>query len=332
MATSIWKTLKKPIVCLAPMAGVTDSAMRRVMTRLGKPDLCFTEFVSTAGLCSAGRDELMGDLDFHADEHPIIAQIFGCVPDQFERCAALVASLGFDGVDINMGCPDKKVQKQRSGAMLMQDLPLAIKIVEATKRGAGDLPVSVKTRIGYHEEDLEEILKHLLETEPAAISIHWRTKKQMYRGSARWELAPRAVDLVRSHGGDTLLIGNGDVRSLQQAYDIAEETGVDGVMIGRRIFSNPWVFNPEVTFESITHFQRIEALRAHLDFFDECFEDRKHFLMIRKYVRSYINGFRGAKELRIALQTAPSIESMRGILSDFEAEHEEKASTDGKNG
>jgi nifR3 family TIM-barrel protein len=320
MAESIWQTLKKPIICLAPMAGVTDSAMRRVMCRLGKPDLFFTEFISAAGLCSPGREELLDDLNFHNDEHPIIAQIFGCEPDHFERTAALAASRGFDGIDINMGCPDRKVQKQRSGAMLMEDLPLAKKVVEATKRGAGGLPVSIKTRIGYHEETLDEILKHLLETEPVAITVHWRTKQQMYRGSARWELAPQAVDLVRSHGGNTLLIGNGDVKSLEQAKDIAADTGVDGVMIGRRIFSNPWVFNPDVDPDAIPWRQRIAALEAHLDFFTECFEDRKHFLMIRKYVRSYINGFRGARDLRITLQTSDSIDHMRQMLNVFSEE------------
>ena len=314
---SIWSKLKRPIICLAPMSGVTDAAMRRVTVQLGKPDVFFTEFVSCAGLCSPKREELMSELQFDEIERPIVAQIFGREPDQFERCAELIAELGFDGVDVNTGCPDKKVQKQGAGAMLMKEPELTKRIIAATKRGAGDIPVSVKTRIGYDTNNLDEWLKRLAETQPAAISIHWRTKRQAYKGDARWDLAPKAVEIVRTHCDDTRLLGNGDVKSLNQAYSLAKETGVDGVMIGRRIFTNPWVFNPNVNIENVTTYDRLMALDTHLTAFENCFGDKKHFLTMRKYVRSYVNAFKGAKHFRIALHTARSITQMRDMINEF---------------
>ncbi len=317
MANDIWKRLKKPIYILAPMAGVTNSVFRRVIARHGRPDLFYTEFVSCAGLCSTGRDKILPDLDFQPEEKPIIAQVFGRDPDEFARTAELVAELGYDGIDINTGCPDKSVQKQGAGAMLMREPELAKKIIAATKRGAGDLPVSVKTRIGYHRENLDDWLKQLLEAEPAAVAIHWRTKRQMYKGDARWDLAPRAVEIARDMGSNALIIGNGDVKSLPEAAARVRETGVDGVMIGRAIFNNPWLFNPDVDPDTITWRERIQAMMEHLELFESVYGDRRHFLMIRKHIKSYISGFRDAKDLRIALQQCKGAEEMRATAADF---------------
>ncbi|MDP3958264.1 MAG: tRNA-dihydrouridine synthase family protein, partial [bacterium] len=265
MQKGFWGKLKKPFFALAPMADVTDTAFRALIAEKsehgelhGGPDVFWTEFVSVDGLLSPGEDALLKDLEFTDREHPIVAQIFGAKPENFREAAKLIATLGFDGIDINMGCPDRSVEKQGAGANLIKNPKLAQEIIRAAMEGAGSLPVSVKTRIGYHQENLEEWLGILLETRPAAITVHARTRKEMSKVAARWEEVARAAALAKGTG--TLIIGNGDVKDLADAEAKAKETGADGVMLGRAIFGNPWLFNRKIKYEEISIAEKLKTM------------------------------------------------------------------------
>src|SRR3989344_2864791 len=253
MVKGFWKKLlstsnvdKRPILALAPMADVTDATFRRIIAKYGKPDVMFTEFVSCDGLCSAGQKNLWPILKFIKKERPIVAQVFGAKPENFYESAKLIKKLGFDGIDINMGCPDKKVIKQGAGAALINNSRLAQEIIRQTKKGArlsggqaGAMPVSIKTRIGYDKYDKKEFKKWLtalLEEKPAAITIHGRTKKEMSVVSARWDIVAEAVKIRNefdSSDNHTLILGNGDVQSVADAKEKSRISGADGVMIGR---------------------------------------------------------------------------------------------------
>ncbi len=238
------------------MADVTDAAFRFIIAKYGKfirpdgttgggPDVIWTEFVSSDGLCSEGREVLLHNLRFDKSERPIVAQFFGATPEHFYKCALLARELGFDGIDINMGCPEKNVVKQGAGAALIKNPALAKRIIAETKRGAGPLPVSVKTRIGFDAKEELLWIPALLEAEPACIIVHGRTKKEMSIPPADWEAIGRAAELAKnfsSSSGRTLIMGNGDVIDLKDAAEKAARYGLDGVMIGRGIFGNPWFF------------------------------------------------------------------------------------------
>jgi len=256
-AMSFWKKLKKPFFVLAPMADVTDAPFRRMIAKysahtrkdgaIGGPDVMWTEFVSADGLMRAtpeGKEKLMKDLIYSEEERPIVAQLFTSHPEYMEQAAALCRELGFDGIDINMGCPDRSIERQGCGSAMIKNPESAKAVIEAAKRGAKELPVSVKTRLGYNNDQLEQWLPYLLACEPAAITIHARTRKEMSKVPARWERVKRAVEIRDQMGKDTLILGNGDALSLEDAKAKAEETGADGVMLGRAIFGNPWLFHP----------------------------------------------------------------------------------------
>ncbi|MCC2630458.1 MAG: tRNA-dihydrouridine synthase, partial [Candidatus Paceibacter sp.] len=245
MNFGFWKDIKKPFFVLAPMADVTDAAFRRVIAKYGKPDVTWTEFVSADGLIRAteiGKQKLMRDLVYSEGERPIVAQLFGSHPEYMKQAAALVQELGFDGIDINMGCPDSGIEKQGAGAAMIRNPAKAREIIRAAKEGAPKLPVSVKTRVGYNKNELETWLPELLAEEPALITIHARTRKEMSKVPARWEHVKRAVEIRNELGKKTLIAGNGDVLDLADARKKVEETGADGVMLGRAIFGNPWLF------------------------------------------------------------------------------------------
>ncbi|MEK7147783.1 MAG: tRNA-dihydrouridine synthase family protein, partial [Patescibacteria group bacterium] len=251
---NFWSKLKRPIFVLAPMADVTDAAFRRLIAKYGKPDVLWTEFVSADGLALApeeGRRKLLLDLQYSESERPIVAQFFTSNPENMKKAAILARELGFDGVDINMGCPDKSIEKQGAGAAMMKNPKLARKVIRAAKEGAGDLPVSVKTRIGFNRPELETWLPEILKENPAVVTVHARTRKEMSKVPARWEFVKRAVEIrneyaLRQAQGEnerTLIFGNGDVKDLEDAKNKVEETGCDGVMLGRAIFGNPWLFS-----------------------------------------------------------------------------------------
>lgn len=240
-----WGELKKPFFVLAPMANVTDVVFRRVIAKHGKPDVTWTEFVAADGLCHPkGRQALLRDLMYTEGERPVVTQLFTAHPEKMFEAAKFVAELGFDGIDINMGCPDKNVMKQGAGATLMKDPALAQAIIRAAQDGAAAsgnvVPISVKTRLGFNEDELETWLPAILEAHPAVVTVHARTKKEMSKVPADWERVKRAVEIAAGSG--TLIIGNGDVRDLADAAAKVRETGCDGVMLGRAVFGNPWLF------------------------------------------------------------------------------------------
>ncbi len=318
MLQGFWKQLERPIFALAPMANVTDVAFRRLIAHYGKPDVMWTEFVSCDGLCSKGRESLLTDLWFTDAERPIVAQFFGSDPASFYTCALLAQELGFDGIDINMGCPDKSVEKQGAGAALIRNPLRAKEIIKETKRGAGPLPVSVKTRIGYTKDTLEEWMKHLLDTEVSAITVHARTRKEMSLVPAHWEAVGRAADIARecdSSSERTLILGNGDVVDLEDAKKKAEEYHVDGIMIGRGIFGNPWLFS-ERSPRNISLEERVKVMYEHTKLFEDLFKGKKHFDIMKKHYKAYVSGFDGAKELRIELMATHTSEDVARILKE----------------
>src|SRR3989338_243163 len=280
---NFWVELPRPFFALAPLANVTDAAFRRLIAKYSKPGalyVTYTEFVSADGLMLAGhegRAKLMRDLEFCEAERPIVAQFFTAIPKHMEQAAALAQELGFDGVDINMGCPDKTIEKQGAGAKLMQNPELAVRLIAAAKRGAPNLPISVKTRLGYNKDILDEWLPALLAANPAAITIHARTRKEMSKVPARWERVKRAVEIRNETGNKTLILGNGDLKDLADAEQKIKESGADGAMLGRAIFGRPWLFAEEKFSEkSLDPFRRLNILVEHTKLFEELLGDIKN--------------------------------------------------------
>jgi nifR3 family TIM-barrel protein len=313
---SFWNKLKKPILVLAPMADVTDPAFRRVIAKYGKPDVLWTEFVSADGLFLGGKDALIKDLAFTDAECPIVAQFFTSKPEMMEKAARLALELGFDGVDINMGCPDKTIEKQGAGAAMMKNPKLAREVIRAAKRGAGNLPVSVKTRVGFNKVELETWLPEILAEEPAVITIHARTRKEMSKVPARWEHVKRAVEIRNELKSNTLIFGNGDVMNIEDARVKATETGADGIMLGRAIFGNPWLFS-ERDQKTITIQERLTVLVELSELFDELLGGVKNFAIMKKHFKAFVHGWDGAKELRIRLMDAVDSTDVKKIIDEY---------------
>ncbi len=304
------------------MLGITDPAFRLHIVACGKPDVMYTEFVSVDGLCSPGRDALLRLLRYEEVERPIIAQFFGKRPDHFKECAELAQQLGFDGIDINMGCPDKSVCNGGSGAALINDPELASEIIVASIEGAGNLPVAVKTRIGYTTIVIEEWARCLLETNPAAITFHLRTRKELTRVPAHWELMHIPVEMARDTG--VMILGNGDVKSLEDADRLTAETGADGVMIGRGVMGNPWVFNRERIGVVPTMEEKFDAMMRHARIFEQVFPDgTKGFYTLRKHMMAYPVGVRYAKELRKLLEAINCSADVEQAIATFKSRYPE---------
>ncbi|NCU41308.1 MAG: tRNA-dihydrouridine synthase family protein [Candidatus Moranbacteria bacterium] len=309
-----WKNLPKPFFVLAPMAEVTDIVFREFVLRHSRPDVFFTEFVSCKGLLSEkGRKHLMRDLLYTEKQQPIVAQIFGGDPKDFTPVAKLLRNLGFDGIDINMGCPDKKVEKQGAGASLIQDPERARAIIRATKEGAGDIPVSVKTRIGYHKIQTQEWIEALCKEKPNAITLHARTRKEMSDVPAQWEEVRKAFEITSHYG--IPLIGNGDVESREQGEILAKKTGANGVMIGRGVYGNPWVFERNPSPKSFE--EKIEALAQLIFSFSSFWGEEKNYEILKRFFKSYIQEFPRSKEIRIRLMETKTSSEALGILGEL---------------
>ncbi len=330
--------MNKPILCLAPMADVTDAASRFIISKVSKTDfeygarksvfdtfVTYTEFVSADGLVLApekparpnghsggGRKKLLKDLEYSEIERPVVAQLFSSRPEMMEKAAALVAELGFDGVDINMGCPDKSIEKQGAGAALMKNPKLAREIIAAAKCGVkGRIPISVKTRSGYNKDELETWLPELLAENPAAIIIHARTRKDMSKVPARWERIKRAVEIRDSFNSKTLIIGNGDVKDVADAEKKCIETGADGAMLGRAIFGNPWLFSD---YKPTTK-ERLEVLLDHIKLFEEKFEGIKSFAIMKKHFKEYLKD-PNLRDLRYRLMRTETAKEAEEIIKN----------------
>mgnify|MGYP000667987135 CR=1 FL=1 len=308
---NFWEKLPAQFLCLAPMADVTDQAFRRMFAKYGKPDVTWTEFVSADGLCSPGREHLLPDLGYTEAERPIVAQLFTSHPEKMYEAAKLARELGFDGVDINMGCPDKSIEKQGAGAAMIKDPETAYAVIAAAKKGFQG-PVSVKTRVGYNKVDMSWI-EGLLKQDLAALTIHARTRKEMSDVPARWEHVKDAVELRNKIAPHTKIIGNGDVTSREDAFQKIKESGADGAMIGRGIFGNPWFFSGKVpTIE-----EKLHALVEHTKLFHELLGDKKNFAIMKKHYKAYVHGWDGAKELRVQLMETNSVEEVEKIVLNY---------------
>jgi nifR3 family TIM-barrel protein len=311
---NFWNKLKKPIFVLAPMADVSDCAFRQIINKYGKPDVFWTEFVSADGLAHPkAREKLLIDLKYNENEHPIIAQIFGAKPENIREAAQLCAKLGFDGVDINMGCPDKAIEKQCAGAGMIKYPELARKIIEAAREGAGDLPVSVKTRIGYNKNEIDTWIRGLLEIKLPLLTVHLRTRKEMSDVPAHWELMKDILKLRNEISPETLIFGNGDVIDIKDAEQKVKETGCDGVMLGRAIFGNPWLFSGKTP----TQEEKLKVMIEHTKLFEKELGPYKNFAIMKKHYKAYVNGFDGAKELRVKLMEAETASEVEEITNDF---------------
>lgn len=316
-----WEQLKKPVFVLAPLANVTDAVFRAHIMKYSKPHVFWTEFVAADGLVHPkGRQALLRDLKFSEAERPIVAQLFTAHPDNMREAAKLCTELGFDGIDINMGCPDKNVMKQGAGAACMKDPKLAQALILAAREGtiaAGkELPISVKTRLGFNEDNLEEWLPALLQAKPALITVHARTKKDMSKVPARWERVRRAVEIAEGSG--TLIFGNGDVKDIFDAEEKVKQTGADGVMLGRAIFGNPWLFDKD---KQVIVRERVLAALAHTKLFEETWGTTKSFELMKKHYQAYINHFPLAKELRVELMACHSASEVETVIENFLQEH-----------
>lgn len=359
---NFWEKLSKPFFALAPMADVTDPAFRRIVADCsrhgevgGGPDVFWTEFVSADGLASAGREVLKRDLEYTERERPIVAQLFSSHTEQMRTAAKLCAELGFDGIDINMGCPDRSIEKQGAGAAMIKTFDIAKEIIKATKDGikdAGkDIPVSVKTRVGYNTVIIESWIPHLLAQDISALTVHARTRKELSKVPARWEHVRHAVAIRDRMGLQTKIIGNGDVMDIAHGKELAEETNCDGIMIGRAVFGNPWIFDhhrvvtkrpkkmniflakilprkwmkkfqgtDRYTLSEVSIKDKLETLVIHTKLFESLLGDFKNFSIMKKHYKAYVNGFKGAKELRVELMETTNASEVETTIKAFLAE------------
>lgn len=311
----LYQNLPKPFLVLAPMDDVTDTVFRQVIAGCARPDLFITEFVNADGLQSAGRPALMKKLQFTAAEQPIIAQLWGKIPENYYKTAQELVGMGFAGIDINMGCPVKAVVKNGCCSALIDNRELAADIIAAVKKGAdGQAPVSVKTRLGLNKIDLSWS-QFLLKQNLDALIIHGRTAKGMSDVPADWDMIEKVRKLRDKISPTTKLIGNGDVLTRCQGLSLIEKHGLDGVMIGRGVFQDPFVFAQDSPWESYTPKQRIKLFRRHIELFVKTWQDEQRSInTLNKFCKVYINGFDGAKELRERCMKAVTATELLNLL------------------
>lgn len=323
------KDLPKPFLVLAPMDDVTDVVFRRVIADLAPPDLFFTEFVNVDGLMSPGRPRLLKKLRFSEHDRPLIAQLWGLKPENFKAVAEQIADgslakelglpdgVNFSGVDLNMGCPAKSEVQNGACSALIKNRPLALEIINATKEGlAGRLPLSVKTRVGFNEVDMTWI-EFLLEQKLNMLIVHGRTRKQMSKVPADWELIGQASLLRDRIAPGTRIVGNGDVESRAQAEALAAQYNLDGVMIGRGVFHDPYVFAKASEWADKTREERIALYTKHVKLFHDTWQSgERPIYTLNKFCKIYIQNFEGAKELRERLMAAVSAEELLALLDE----------------
>ncbi|MCM0450728.1 tRNA-dihydrouridine synthase [Staphylococcus aureus] len=322
MKENFWSELPRPFFILAPMEDVTDIVFRHVVSEAARPDVFFTEFTNTESFCHPeGIHSVRGRLTFSEDEQPMVAHIWGDKPEQFRETSIQLAKMGFKGIDLNMGCPVANVAKKGKGSGLILRPDVAAEIIQATKTGG--LPVSVKTRLGYYEiDEWKDWLKHVFEQDIANLSIHLRTRKEMSKVDAHWELIEAIKNLRDEIAPNTLLTINGDIPDRKTGIELAEKYGIDGVMIGRGIFHNPFAFEKEP--REHTSKELLDLLRLHLSLFNKYEKDEiRQFKSLRRFFKIYVRGIRGASELRHQLMNTQSIAEARALLDEFEAQMDE---------
>lgn len=360
------KTTATPFFALAPMADVTDPAFRIIVSKYsrhgdigGGPDVFWTEFVSADGLAHpVGRVKLMRDLEYSEIERPIIAQLFSSNPENMRKACQLCSELGFDGIDINMGCPDRTIEKQGCGSAMIKTPERAIEVINAAKQGIADsgrdIPLSVKTRVGYNKPDIENWIGLLLQQNIAALTVHARTRKDLSIQPANWDYIAQVVALRDKLAPDTVIIGNGDINDLQSGIARSRASGCDGIMIGRAAFGNPWLFDTHrsiiktgnwnlpfflrwlprswtkkimgdnrYTLSDVTVPEKLRVLVEHSELFVEKLGDIKSFSVIKKHYKAYCNGFNGAKDLRNQLMQTQTVDEVRSIVNEFLKQYQE---------
>lgn len=318
MVDNFWHDLPRPFFVLAPMEDVTDVVFRHVVSEAGRPDVFFTEFTNTESYCHPeGSQSVRGRLTFTDDEQPMVAHIWGDKPEYFRQMSIGMAKLGFRGIDINMGCPVPNVASKGKGSGLILRQAVAADIIQAAK--AGGLPVSVKTRLGYTDlDEWQDWLTHLLKQDITNLSIHLRTRKEMSQVDAHWELIPEIKKLRDQVAPDTLLTINGDIPDRQTGMKLVDQYGVDGIMIGRGIFKNPFAFEKEPKDHSSE--ELLALLRLHLDLHDHYSKvlEPRRFSALHRFLKIYVKGFRGASALRNQLMNTKSTDEIRELLNTFE--------------
>ncbi|MCD8819005.1 tRNA dihydrouridine synthase [Mammaliicoccus sciuri] len=322
MKENFWSELPRPFFILAPMEDVTDIVFRHVVSEAARPDVFFTEFTNTESFCHPeGIHSVRGRLTFSEDEQPIVAHIWGDKPDHFREMSIGMAEMGFKGIDLNMGCPVANVAGKGKGSGLILRPERAAEIIQAAK--AGGLPVSVKTRLGYYDiEEWRDWLKHVFEQDIANLSIHLRTRKEMSKVDAHWELIEAIKNLRDEIAPNTLLTINGDIPDRKTGLELAEKYDIDGVMIGRGIFNNPFAFEKEP--REHTSKELLDLLRLHLTLFDKyATSETRQFKSLRRFFKIYVRSMRGASELRHLLMSTETTDEVRALLDEFEAQMED---------
>ncbi len=322
-----WQTSSGPVIALAPMEDVTDTVFREIILSVSDParlHVVFTEFTSVDGLDhEEGREAVSQRLKVTESERALlsrkgirlVAQIWGSDPEKFYRVSKMLDSeYLFDGIDINMGCPVRKIIKHGSCSALITQPRLAAEIIEATREGC-NLPVSVKTRIGFDRVETEPWISCLLATGAEAIIIHGRTQKMLSEGRADWDEIAKAARLRDALSPGKSIIGNGDLMSHDQAIRLVKQTGCDGAMIGRGVFSNPWFFSADDSERSAV--SKIDLLRKHINLFLKISGNTKNFAVMKRFFKIYIHGFADASILRNDLMNASGPEEVLAILDSF---------------
>lgn len=315
---NFWNELskkKKPFLALAPLDGVSDFVFREIVAETAKPDVMFTEFVSSNALQSQGYDRVIAKLKYSKIQKPIIAQIWGTKPENYFKTAKLIEELGFDGVDINMGCPVREVMRTGAGSGHIRNFELAGEIIAALRNGAGKIAVSVKTRIGIDKVVTEEWIKFLLEQKLDALTVHARTAAEMSKVPAHWDEIGKVVQMRDAMKLETVIIGNGDIKNREQAEMFSKKYKVDGVMIGRGIFTNPWVFEELEKNHNKNEF--LDLLLKHSRLYDKTYPEKDRFLAMRKYFKIYVRSFPGAVHLLQHLMQVKSLDEVETQVSQY---------------
>lgn len=309
---NFWKDLNKPFLAMAPMEGATDYVFREIISEIAKPDVIFTEFTNARALFSRGYEKTIGRLKFSDNQRSIVAQIWGVNPASFYKAGKLIEEMGFDGVDINMGCPDKAVMKKGAGSSLIDSPTHAKELIQALKDGAKGIPVSVKTRIGVDSIVTEEWISFLLKQDIQALTVHGRIAKHMSGVSADWDEIKKCVELRDGISPNTVIIGNGDVLTYREAIEKSDQYGVDGIMIGRGVFQNPYVFDKSE--EKRSPAELLELLLKHARLYMETWGDTKNFNELRRFFKIYVKEFKGANQVKVLLMETQNLQDVEDIV------------------
>lgn len=316
--SNFWKQLRsnnKPFYALAPMDGVTDHPFRELLSEIGKPDVLFTEFTNVDALMSKGYDRNINRLKYSEKQRYIVAQIWGNNPENYLKTANLIKELRFDGVDINMGCPDKTVMKLGSGAGLISNPTLAKEVFLATRQGAQEIAVSIKTRIGIDKVVTNEWIPFLLQLKPDALTVHARTADELSKVSVHEEEYETIVKIRDSISPDTIIIANGDINTIQQGNDLYENYKLDGLMVGRGIFVNPWLFEKSEKVHSSN--DRLNLLLHHAELYNQMYSNPRMYHALKKYFSIYVRAFKNSSNLKDALMHTKNYNELTKIISDF---------------